>query len=317
MVSAIIPARNEETSIVRAVESVAAQPEIAEVIVVNDQSTDRTAEILVELAARIPKLKVIDIDALPFGWIGKNYAVAQGAAAAQSDWLLFTDADTYHILGATRRALNDAVDRNAVLVSYSPEQELDSFWERALVPFVYCRLKREIFLRSGERSRTPRSSRQRPVPYGPSRRLRTCRRARGPRRRSPGRRRPRTPHEAVGIQHLFHGSDGYRAHAHVPQLRRHVAGLDKKSLPAPRRHPDRSCSSSCPKSCLGLKPSCFFCCGPRSSAHESRLSGSSPSSCSSRFSDARCATEPTFTRISTRFPSSDTMFPVCRYILRL
>jgi glycosyltransferase involved in cell wall biosynthesis len=140
MVSAIIPARNEETSIVRAIESVAAQAEIAEVIVVNDQSTDRTAEILAELAVRIPKLKIINIDALPLGWIGKNYAVAQGAAAAQSDWLLFTDADTYHMPGATRRALNDAVDRNAVLVSFSPEQELNSFWERALIPFVYCRL---------------------------------------------------------------------------------------------------------------------------------------------------------------------------------
>ncbi len=140
MVSAIIPARNEESSIARAVESVAAQPEVAEVIVVNDQSTDRTAEVLAELAARIPKLKIININALPPGWVGKNYAVAQGAATAQSDWLLFTDADTYHMPGSTRRALNDAVDRNAVLVSYSPEQELGSFWERALIPFVYCRL---------------------------------------------------------------------------------------------------------------------------------------------------------------------------------
>lgn len=140
MVSAIIPARNEEASIARAVESVAAQPEVAEVIVVNDQSTDCTSQILAELAARIPKLKIINIDALPHGWVGKNYAVTQGAAAAQSDWLLFTDADTYHMPGATRRALNDAVDRDAVLVSYSPEQELDTFWERALIPFVYCRL---------------------------------------------------------------------------------------------------------------------------------------------------------------------------------
>ena len=140
MVSAIIPARNEEASIARAVESVAAQLEIAEVIVVNDQSTDSTSQILAELSEGIPKLKIIDINALPPGWVGKNYAVAQGAAAARSDWLLFTDADTYHMPGSTRRALNDAVDRNAVLVSYSPEQELNSFWERALIPFVYCRL---------------------------------------------------------------------------------------------------------------------------------------------------------------------------------
>ena len=140
MVSAIIPARNEEASIARAVQSVAAQPEVEEVIVVNDQSTDNTAAILVELAARIPKLKILNADTLPPGWVGKNYAVAIGAAAAQGDWLLFTDADTYHQPGSTRRALNDAVDRNAVMVSYSPEQELGSFWEHALIPFVYCRL---------------------------------------------------------------------------------------------------------------------------------------------------------------------------------
>lgn len=140
MVSAIIPARNEEDAIARAVESVAVQPEIREVIVVNDQSTDRTAAILAELAAKIPKLKILHVDRLPEGWVGKNYAVSLGASVANEEWLLFTDADTYHMLGSTRRALNDAVEHNAVLVSYSPEQELGSFWERALIPVVYSRL---------------------------------------------------------------------------------------------------------------------------------------------------------------------------------
>ena len=140
MVSAIIPARNEEASIARAVESVAAQAEIDEVIVIDDQSTDGTASILAGLAERVPKLKILTTGELPTGWTGKNYAVSIGAAAAQGDWLLFTDADTYHYLGSTRRALNDAVDHDAVLVSYSPEQEMGSFCERALIPFVYCRL---------------------------------------------------------------------------------------------------------------------------------------------------------------------------------
>jgi glycosyltransferase involved in cell wall biosynthesis len=141
LVSAIIPARNEEASIARTVESVAAQPEVGEVIVVNDQSTDGTAEILTKLAARIPKLRVLAVSELPRGWVGKNYAASIGAAAATGDWLLFTDADTYHYLGSTRRALTDAVDHNAVLVSYSPEQEMETFWERALILFVYCRLE--------------------------------------------------------------------------------------------------------------------------------------------------------------------------------
>lgn len=140
MVSAIIPARNEEVSIARAVESVAAQPEIAEVIVVNDQSSDRTGEILDELSARIPKLRVLAAGALPAGWTGKNHAASIGAAAARGDWLLFTDADTYHLPGSMRRALGDAAAHDAVLVSYSPEQEMETFSERTLIPYIYCRL---------------------------------------------------------------------------------------------------------------------------------------------------------------------------------
>ncbi len=140
LVSAIIPARNEEASIARAVESIAAQPEVGEVIVVNDQSTDGTGAILSELARRIPKLRVLEAGPLPAGWVGKNHAVSIGAAAAKGDWLLFADADTYQYPGATRRALSDAVDHDAVLVSYSPEQEMETWWERALIPFVYCRL---------------------------------------------------------------------------------------------------------------------------------------------------------------------------------
>jgi glycosyltransferase involved in cell wall biosynthesis len=140
LVSVIIPARNEEASIARAVESLALQLEVGEVIVVDDGSTDRTGEILEGLAERYPKLKVLEAGPLPAGWVGKNHAVSVGAAAAEGDWLLFTDADTYHYPGSTRRALMDAVDHDAVVVSYSPEQEMESWWERALIPFVYCRL---------------------------------------------------------------------------------------------------------------------------------------------------------------------------------
>lgn len=140
MISAIIPARNEEAAIARAVESVAAQSEIGEVIVVNDQSSDGTGAVLRDLAARIPKLKVLDAGELPRGWVGKNHAAAIGAAAASGEWLLFTDADTFHLPESARRALCDADDHDAALVSYSPEQEMATFWERALIPFVYCRL---------------------------------------------------------------------------------------------------------------------------------------------------------------------------------
>jgi glycosyltransferase involved in cell wall biosynthesis len=140
VVSVIIPARNEEASIARAVESVVMQLEVGEVIVVNDGSTDSTGAILAGLRKRYPKLKVFDPGPLPEGWVGKNHAMAVGAARAHGDWLLFTDADTFHYPGSARRALMDAVDHDAVLVSYSPEQEMATWWERALIPFVYCRL---------------------------------------------------------------------------------------------------------------------------------------------------------------------------------
>jgi chlorobactene glucosyltransferase len=140
MISAIIPARNEEANIARAIESVQAQPEISEIIVVNDGSTDGTGAILSDLRSRIPALRVLETEDLPAGWIGKNHAVALGASSARGDWLLFLDADSVLCPGAARRALSDAQNYSAVLVSYSPEQEMGSLGEQILIPFVFARL---------------------------------------------------------------------------------------------------------------------------------------------------------------------------------
>src|SRR5580658_4063532 len=120
MISAIVPARDEEASIARVVESLEAQPDVREIIVVNDGSTDRTGSILAELAPRITSLRVLETGGLPEGWIGKNYAVTVGARDAHGDWLLFVDADTVLEPGAARHALSDARENSVVLVSYSP-----------------------------------------------------------------------------------------------------------------------------------------------------------------------------------------------------
>ena len=140
MISAIVPARNEEANIARAVESLDAQAEMCEIIVVNDQSSDQTPQILTELRSRILKLRVIDVTALPAGWVGKNFAAATGSQAATGEWLLFVDADTELFPGAARHALADATQHAASLVSYSPEQVMETLAEDILIPFVYTRL---------------------------------------------------------------------------------------------------------------------------------------------------------------------------------
>jgi glycosyltransferase involved in cell wall biosynthesis len=138
-VSAIVPARNEEANIEPCVRSLAAQPEVTEIIVVNDQSTDGTERVLERLAAAEPKLRVLDAGPLPEGWVGKNHAVWLGARVATGRWLLFSDADCVHLPGSTGRALADARAADAAMVSYSPRQEMHTWWERALLPFLFSR----------------------------------------------------------------------------------------------------------------------------------------------------------------------------------
>jgi glycosyltransferase involved in cell wall biosynthesis len=143
-ISAIVPARNEEEVIASCIESLAAQPEIGEILVVNDQSTDKTAEIVRGLMAKIPGLRLLETREVPSGWVGKNNAVFLGAKEAKSPWLLFTDADAELLPGAAARALQIAQETSAALVSFSPEQITQTWYEKALIPFVYSRLAKHF-----------------------------------------------------------------------------------------------------------------------------------------------------------------------------
>jgi glycosyltransferase involved in cell wall biosynthesis len=140
-VSVIIPARNEEASLGTCLESLVSQAGVEfEIIVVNDHSTDRTGEI----AASFPGVRVIEAGALPQGWTGKNNAVACGAREARGQWLLFTDADTVHLPGSLARALAEAKEHKAEMLSYSPEQIAVTFWEMAILPVVFAELARQF-----------------------------------------------------------------------------------------------------------------------------------------------------------------------------
>src|SRR5258708_40099199 len=119
-ITAIVPARNEEQMITTCVRSLAQQAEIAEIVVVNDQSTDRTAEIVRALTAEIPRLRLLETQGVPPGWVGKNHAVGLGAQEAGGPWLLFTDADAEVVAGAAGRSLQSAKETGAGLVAVSP-----------------------------------------------------------------------------------------------------------------------------------------------------------------------------------------------------
>jgi glycosyltransferase involved in cell wall biosynthesis len=136
-VSVIVPARNEEECLWACLDSLVGQGGVSfEIVVVDDGSTDRTREIAESFAG----VRVVDAGPLPAGWSGKNNALTAGARLARGEWLLFTDADTVHCAGSLAGALAEARAQGAALLSYSPEQEVHGFWERAVMPVIFAEL---------------------------------------------------------------------------------------------------------------------------------------------------------------------------------
>ena len=139
----IVPARNEEQSIGECLKSLVAQSENVfelgrdwELIVVDDHSTDRTAEI----ARSFPGVSVAEAANLEKGWTGKNSAIWTAARRARGKWILFTDADTIHEPGDLRRAMHEAARHKVGMLSYSPRQLVSGVWQRALMPLVFSEL---------------------------------------------------------------------------------------------------------------------------------------------------------------------------------
>ncbi len=138
LVSVIIPARNEAHNIERCVAGVLASRWPAlEVLVVDDHSTDGTGDIARALAARDPRVRVIDAPPLPDDWFGKQWACQTGANAARGDWLLFTDADTTHTPELLPRVMAWQRARNAQVVTIGGKQEMHTLGERLVTPQLF------------------------------------------------------------------------------------------------------------------------------------------------------------------------------------
>ncbi len=138
LVSVIVPARNEARNIERCAMSILASTWPAlEVIVVDDRSEDETGALVRAIAARDPRVRVLDGTPVPDGWFGKQWACAQGARQARGATLIFTDADTKHAPDLLPRTMHAMRARALDFFTVGGFQELGSFWERVVMPQIF------------------------------------------------------------------------------------------------------------------------------------------------------------------------------------
>jgi chlorobactene glucosyltransferase len=136
-ISVLVPARNEERSIERCVTSLLAQdyPDF-DVLVLDDGSTDGTRELVNRIAARATRLRVLDGQPLPSGWLGKHWACQQLLEHADGEYVLYVDADTWHHPAALRNGVAAMLIGNLDLLSAIPHEVTGTFGELLTVPMA-------------------------------------------------------------------------------------------------------------------------------------------------------------------------------------
>jgi hypothetical protein len=135
-ISLIFAARDEEEKLSGALVTLATidYPHL-EIIAVNDRSQDRTGKILDEFARGHERLRVVHVDSLPAGWLGKTHALQTGYEHSMGDWLLFTDADVRFAPDAVRCAVSVVNERSLDHLTLFGDVEMVGFWEKVLITF--------------------------------------------------------------------------------------------------------------------------------------------------------------------------------------
>lgn len=137
MVSVLIPARNEAHNIRNILHDLLEQKyKYIEVLVFDDQSTDKTSDIVSAFAKRHDNIHLISSQGLPNGWLGKNYACHTLSQKAKGDYLLFVDADVRIKNNVISQTLHFAENHTLSLVSLFPKQIMNNNGEYATVPIM-------------------------------------------------------------------------------------------------------------------------------------------------------------------------------------
>jgi len=158
-VSVLIPARNEERNIRATLDAMLTNRDCNfEVIVLDDHSTDCTADIVNQFAARDPRLRLEGAPPLPAGWCGKPHACHVLAKLARHPLLVFIDADVRLAPDALARIVSFLEQTDTALGSGVPRQELGTFSERLLIPLIHFILMGFLPMHAMRRTRWPSMS---------------------------------------------------------------------------------------------------------------------------------------------------------------
>jgi glycosyltransferase involved in cell wall biosynthesis len=137
LVSILIPARNEEKNISKILDSLINEDyKDIEIIILNDNSTDRTEDILKEYSSKYEFIKYINGEELKKGWLGKNWACFQLSKIAKGDYYLFLDADTIIEKGLINSSLSYLKTNEIKLLSLFPSQIMITLGEKLTVPLM-------------------------------------------------------------------------------------------------------------------------------------------------------------------------------------
>ena len=138
----MIPARNEEKTILKTLNSIKNQSyKNLQVVVVDDNSSDKTKKIVNTFKKGFRNLILLKAKQLPSGWVGKTWALKQAVDHANKkffDYYLFIDSDITFSKNLVKKVIHFSKSENLLMISLMAKLNCNSFWEKMLIPsFIF------------------------------------------------------------------------------------------------------------------------------------------------------------------------------------